>query len=57
LVVTIGRMGLHIYDVDREKWLVNTGEFGYEYDSFATDIIEGDLEDSESEERHKNLEY
>ena len=51
-MVTIGRMGLHIYDVDREKWLVNTGELGYEYNSFATDIIDGKLVDSESEDQH-----
>jgi hypothetical protein len=29
LVVATGRMGLHIYDMDQERWLMNTGEGSY----------------------------
>ena len=35
LVLAVGRMGLHIYDIDQERWLMNTGEGSYQYDSLA----------------------
>lgn len=43
-------MGLHIYDIDQERWLMNTGEGSYQYDSLAEQIYEGEIEDSSDEQ-------
>ena len=50
LVVAIGRMGVHVYDIDQERWLMNTGEGSHQYHSLAEQIYEGDLEDSSDEQ-------
>jgi hypothetical protein len=49
LVVAIGRMGVHVYDIDQERWLMNTGKGSHQYHSLAEQIYEGDLEDSSDE--------
>lgn len=42
-------MGLHVYDIDQERWLASTGDGSYQYDSLAEKIYEGEIEDSSDE--------
>ena len=47
-------MGLHIYDIDRETWLLNTDAHGHEYNSIATKIRQQLYLDSEDEDSHQD---
>ena len=48
-MVTIGRKGLHIYDVDKEEWIMNSTEEGHQYESLHEAIVRGDIHSSSDE--------
>jgi len=54
LMVTIGRKGLHIYDVDKEKWIMNSEEEGHQYESLHNALENGDV--FSSDEQDENIE-
>lgn len=52
MIVYTGRRGLHIFDIDREKWIFNSKKTGYMYEDIyfrVRDIQEevGSSEDTE----------
>lgn len=57
MVVYTGRRGLHIFDIDRERWVFNSNKKGYNYQDHyylarkieSTAHEEGGLEDGEEE--------
>ena len=49
LMVTIGRKGLHIYDVDKEEWIMNLDGDGYNYEGLHAKLTQIGYESSDSD--------
>ena len=52
MIVYTGRRGLHIFDIDREKWIFNNKKTGYMYEDiyFRVRDIEEDVSSSSTDE-------
>ena len=52
MIVYTGRKGLHIFDIDRERWIFNSKKKGYMYEDIYHDVrgVESGSEDNEDEE-------
>jgi hypothetical protein len=57
LMVVPGRRGLHIFDVDREKWIFNSSKNGYKYEDLYYSIknfneqgVDAHMEDEDEEQ-------
>lgn len=44
MIVYTGRKGLHIFDIDRERWVFNSKEPGYQYEDIYRQVRKSDSE-------------
>ena len=49
MIVYTGRKGLHIFDIDRERWVFNSEEKGYMYENIYHEVRKEKNTDRDSE--------
>jgi hypothetical protein len=50
MIVYTGRKGIHVFDIDRERWVFNSRKPGFQYEDIYHDVRGCDSEyDSEDE--------
>ena len=42
MIVYTGRKGIHIFDIDRERWVYNSRKIGYQYEDIYHEVREND---------------
>ena len=47
MIVYTGRKGLHIFDIDRERWIFNSKKKGYMYEDIYHEVRGVESEESE----------
>ena len=54
MIVYTGRKGIHIFDIDRERWVFNSRKAGYQYEDIYHEVreIDSDSEDAYDEEQY-----
>ena len=52
MIVYTGRKGIHIFDIDRERWVYNSRKSGYQYEDIYHEVrdIDSDSELAYDEE-------
>lgn len=56
MIVYTGRRGLHIFDIDREKWIFNSKKVGYMYEDIYFKVRDVEEEkDSSDYDTEENL--